>query len=140
MLAKNQGEVAHVLANFYLNKAYLDKRFSSQPEQATLWYQQVIRLNYPKATIALADLYFHQGKVLEAQNLLAKLNVIALSRTQHDDIAVAAIILTTKIAISLGDIELVNALLIKFMAVLQGERLAKCTYPKQNINPRIAPT
>lgn len=113
-LARSNGEVAYSLANFYLHKDPLDKENIYQSEQAILWYQQAIRLNYSRASIALATLYFHQGNTLAAQSLLAKLPVMAL---YHDD-NVAAIILTTKIAISVGDIELVKSLLNKFSVLL----------------------
>jgi len=122
-LAKNNGEVAYLLADFYLNEEYADKKFSSQPEQAILWYQQAIRLNYAKASIALADLYFHQGNVLTAQNLLAKLQVMEFPQFYRDGVTIQVIILMTKIAISSGDIELVNSLLLKFSLLLQADKV-----------------
>ncbi len=118
-LARHNGNVAYLLAEFYLNNDYLDERFISQSEQATFWYQQAIRLNYPKASIALADLYFHQGNILAAQNLLAKSPVMELLPHQRDGVAVDAVILRIKIAISIGDIELANSLLIKFSSFIK---------------------
>jgi len=117
-LAKNNGEFAYLLANFYFNKESLDTNSSSQLEQAILWYQQAIRLNYSRAPIALAELNFHQGNISEALNLLAELNVMDLPQTQVDDITLSAVILTIKIAISIGNIELVNSLLSKFSSSL----------------------
>jgi tetratricopeptide (TPR) repeat protein len=118
ILAKNNGEVATLLAEFYLGKKYLAESFSSQSAQATLWYQQAIRLNYSKASIGLAELYFQQGDYLAAQSLLAKFKLMELRPSQYDDVTVAAIILTIKVAISIGDITLVNSLLIKFSSLL----------------------
>lgn len=120
-LAKTKGEVAYLLAEFYLNKKPSTKQSSGKLEQAILWYQQAIRLNYFKASIALANLYFYQGDVLETQKLLARLNVMELPHNQLDDMAMAAIILTTKLAISEGDTAVVNSLLSKFLTVLQAD-------------------
>jgi len=124
-LAKNNGEIAFLLANFYFNKESLGKNSSSQSEQAILWYQQAIRLNYSRASIALAELYFHQGNVSDAQNLIATLKVMDFSQTQTqaDDDTLSAIILTIKIAISIGNIELVNSVLSKFSSLLQANEV-----------------
>ena len=75
-------ELFYLLAEFYLNNEYLDERFISQSEKAISWYQQAIRLIYPNASIALANLYFHQGNILAAQNLPAKLPMMELLWTQ----------------------------------------------------------
>ena len=123
ILAKNNGKVAYLLADFYVNKKHSVESFSHQSEQATLWYQQAIRLNYPKASIALAELYFQQGDDLAAQNLLSTLQVMELPSYQHDDVAAAAIILKIKVAISIGDITLANSLLIKFSSLLQSSEV-----------------
>ncbi|WP_114326457.1 tetratricopeptide repeat protein [Candidatus Colwellia aromaticivorans] len=122
-LSKNNGEIAYLLADYYLNKAYLGKKFSSQPEQAILWYQQAIRLNYPKASVALAQLYFQRGNVVAAQNILSELQVMEFSQYQGDDVAITAIILTIKIAISIGDVEFAKSLLIKFSSLLQADEI-----------------
>jgi TPR repeat protein len=120
-LANSKGDVAYLLAEFYLKTPPSSKQLSNQSEQAILWYQQAIRLNYPKATIALASLYFHQGNVFEAKKLLAKLQVMELSYNQHNDASVAGIILTIKIAISEGNRRLTELLLSKFSAMLQAD-------------------
>jgi TPR repeat protein len=122
-LAKNNGEFAYLLANFYFNKESLGTNSSSQLEQAILWYQQAIRLNYSRAPIALAELNFHQGNVSEALHLLAELNVMDLPQTQVDDITLSAVMLTIKIAISTGNIELVNSLLSKFSSSLVSDEV-----------------
>lgn len=122
-LANTKGEVAYVLAGFYMSEKQLDKNFSSQSEQAMLWYKQAIRLNYVKASIGLAELYFRQGDVLTAQNLLNKFQVMALSPNQHNELSLAAIILLTKIAISIGNVELVKSLLAKFSSLLQADEM-----------------
>jgi len=114
-----------LLAEFYLKTSPSSKQLSDQKyqsEQAILWYQQAIRLNYPKATIALANLYFHQGNMFEAKKLLAKLKVIEFPYNQPNDVTVAAIILTTKIAISEGNRALTKLLLSKFLSVLQADK------------------
>ena len=120
-LANSKGDVAYLLAEFYLKTSHTSKQLSNQSEQAILWYQQAIRLNYPKATIALANLYFHQGNMSKAKKLLAKLKVKELPYNQHNDVSVAAIILTIKIAISEGNRTLTELLLSKFSAVLQAD-------------------
>jgi hypothetical protein len=124
-LARNNGKIAYSLAEFYLTKKQVSEKLSSQFEQATLWYQQAIRLNYPKASIALAELYFQQGDDLSAQNLMAKLQMRVgpqkQQQKQKDDIALAATILSIKMAISIGDITLANSLLIKYLSLLQAD-------------------
>jgi hypothetical protein len=136
-LAKNNGEIAYLLADFYLGQKLLaintlSKRVIKTSnlsetqlnniKQAKLWYQQAIRLNYTKASIALAELNFQQGNVIEAQNILTNFQLMELPQYQRDD-TVAAIILTLKIAISEGDIKLANALLNKFSSVLQANKI-----------------
>jgi len=122
-LAKNNGEVAFLLANFYLNKESLGIKSSSQSEQAILWYQQAIRLNYSRALIALAKLYFHQGNISDAQNLVATLNVMEFSHTQGESVTFSAIILTIKIAISTGKIKLAKSVIRKFSSLLQANEV-----------------
>ena len=122
-LAKTNGEAAYLLADFLVNKKSVDKNSYSQPEQAILWYQQAIRLHYPKASIALAEQYFRQNDVLAAQNLLTQFQVMTLSPDQLNDTSLAAIMLLTKIAISIGDVELVNTLLVKFSSSLQANKM-----------------
>jgi hypothetical protein len=121
-LARNNGKVAYSLAEFYVTNKPVSEKFSSQFEQASLWYQQAMRLNYPKASIALAKLYFQQGDDLEAKKLLAEFQVMELPQQQYDnDIALTAMILSIKVAISIGDITLANSLLIKSSSLLQAD-------------------
>lgn len=118
-IAKFNGKVAYLLADFYVNKKHVGKKNAYQSEKAMLWYQQAIRLNYPKASIALAELYFQQGNTLAAQKFLAKFKVMELSPYQRNDLFLAVIILKTKIAISTGNIDLTNLLLKKFSLMLK---------------------
>lgn len=118
-LAKTNGKTAYLLADFFMNKKPVGGNTSSQYENAILWYRQAIRLNYPKATVSLAELHFHQGDNFAAQELLTHFKELPLSLYEQDDVSLAAIILLTKISINLGDVELMNALLVKFSSILQ---------------------
>ena len=122
-LANTNGEVAYLFADFLMNTKNIDKNSSYQSEQAILWYQQAIRLNYAKASIVLAEQHFRQNNVNAARNLLTKFQVMTLSPYQLNDTSLAAIILLTKIAINIGDIELVNTLLVKFSSSLQANKI-----------------
>lgn len=129
-LANTNGEVAYLLANFYLTsanivKAHVNKENSPQSTQsiqAMLWFQQSIRLNYPQASLALAKWYFQQGDVLVAQKLLTNLQKVKPSLLD-DDVTLAVIMLRIKIAICLGDITLTQALLNKFSSQLQANEI-----------------
>ena len=122
-LAKTNGKVSYELADFFMNNMQQEGTISLQSDQAILWYQQAIRLNYDKASIALAKLLFLQDEFIAAQKLLAKFNVMTLSPSQRNDDSLAAIILLIKIAISVGNVELVNSLHVKFASLLQTDEM-----------------
>ena len=122
-LAKTNGKISYELADFLMNNKHQDDTVSLQSDQAILWYQQAIRLNYGKASIALAELFFRQDKPYEAQKLLAKFEVMTLSPYQRNGDSLAAIILLTKIAISIGNVELVKSLHKKFSTLLQTDEM-----------------
>lgn len=143
-LANTDGEVAYLLANFYLTspnivKAHPNKENSPQLNQAMLWFQQAIRLNYPQASLALAKWYFQQGNVLVAQKLLTNLQKID-HLLLDDDVTLAVIILRIKVAISVGDIELTQALQNKFSSQLQADEIGNSlldTIEKYQVIPSI---
>jgi len=89
-LAKTEGEVAYQLALYYQEK----------PKQAIFWYKTSIRLNYLKASTALAQLYFQQGKLIKAAQVLAPLPGESL-----EELNVESIVLKVKIAISQGKVD-----------------------------------
>ena len=117
-LASTEGEVAYQLAEFYLEKKHRDKNIAINSEQAILWYQQAIRLNYFKAFTKLARLYFSQGDILKAQALLDRLPLNKLMQNENNT-AVIAVVLMIEIAINEGDVAVIRTLLTQYSLLLQ---------------------
>ena len=103
-LAKTQGYAAYQLAVFY---QYI-------PKKAVFWYKSASRLGYHQASIALAQHYFQQGKLIQAAEILATLPIDTL-----EEVKVAAIVLNVNIAINQGRIADVNAIINKYVQPLK---------------------
>lgn len=73
-------------------------------KMAILWFEQGIRLHSKKALYALANLYFHQGNIVKAEELLThKLDYIPKNSDE-----ITLLLLRIKIAIHQGDVEFVD--------------------------------
>jgi hypothetical protein len=66
-LAKDDGEIAFKLTNYYLTKPKESYRKNRNGE---LWLKQAIRLNHKKSRIALAKIYLDEHSLLAATKLL----------------------------------------------------------------------
>lgn len=104
ILAKTQGESAYQIALYY----------QEQPEQAIFWFKSAIRLNYLKASTALAQLYFEQGKLNKATAVLA-----ALPTDMLEELSVESIILNVNIAINQGNIADIEKNINKYVKQLK---------------------
>lgn len=113
-LAKTQGKPAYQLALYYKNKA------GSEDKKTIFWYKNAIRLQYQPASIALAQYYFQDNKLTEAQALLSLLAIESIG-----ELAVKAVILNINIAINQGDTQAVNELLHHHTDLLQTTTLGK---------------
>ncbi|MFT6900368.1 MAG: hypothetical protein ACJAXS_000530 [Colwellia sp.] len=67
VLAKDDGEIAFKLANYYLAKPKESYRKNRNGE---LWLKQAIRLNHKRSRIALAKIYLEEHSLLAAKKLL----------------------------------------------------------------------
>jgi len=116
-LARSESHSALALALWYQNLAgtAVDKEYTFK---AVMWFEQAIRLNSQQAVIELAQLYFQQDKLTQAQAVLNQLNQFeqsnnltrhVLDNSQHK----AAQILRIKMAVYLGDVDLVQEILVK---------------------------
>lgn len=103
-LAKTQGDVAYQLAIYY----------QEDSSQALFWYKSAIRLNYHKASIALARHYFQQNKLNNATETLAALPV-----TLSQKLNTEANILKVNIAINRGDVSKVKLIINEHAQQLQ---------------------
>ena len=106
-LAKTQGKSAYLLAEYY-------QADQANQAKAIFWYEQAIRLDFPQASIALAQHYFQQNHLTQAVSLLAQ-----LPHKLSNTLTSAATILNINIAIKLGDIEKVSTLVNLDKALLQ---------------------
>jgi hypothetical protein len=118
-IANKNGEFAYLLGEFYLTKDEEHKNSYQNIELAKLWYQQAIRLNYFKASIALAKLNFKEGNLFIAQGLLDKFQIMDSPHFLQKEVFLSAIVLSSKIAISMGNVDLVNTLSKKHSLLLQ---------------------
>jgi hypothetical protein len=118
-LAKKNGEFAYLLAEFYLANVSERENSSDNLKKVKFWYQQAIRLNYSKASISLAKLNFQEGNILMAQNILDEFQGMDIHQPQQNDDMISAMILTLKIAINIGNTDLVNKLSNKYSSLLQ---------------------
>ncbi|GAW95202.1 MULTISPECIES: hypothetical protein [Colwellia] len=120
-LAKSQKNAALKLAYWYQKKAQQEDNIALVTT-AIMWFEQAIRLQSQQAMVALAQLYFQQGKFALAQTTLGQLpamiNNINLAETHS--------VLAIKIAVSLGDVALVK-------------QLVNSTVFKQEANSKIQP-
>ncbi len=96
-LAKTQGEAAYQLALYYQNN-YQDRQ-----EKATFWFKAAIRLNFHKASIALAQFYFQQENFAKASQVLAALPVDIV-----EGLNIKSQALKAEISINQGQIEQVS--------------------------------
>ena len=92
-LAKTEGEVAYLLADYY----------HEQPKLAIFWYKNAIRLNYVKASITLAEYYYQQGQLTKAKGILAAMPV-----KLTENLNVAANMVKINIAIDQGSIPVIK--------------------------------
>jgi TPR repeat protein len=104
ILAKSQGNPAYQLAVFHHDN--LDK--------AIFWYKTSIRHEYFKASIALAQLYFQQDKLIEAKDVLE-----ALPKKLSQTLAVDSIVLKTNIALNQGRVNDANEIISNNGRLLQ---------------------
>lgn len=86
--ASTNSDSAFILAQYHHDKL--------QIHQAKLWYQQAIRLNNPKARLALAELHLNEQQYDEVANILRPIRV-------NDK----ALIMLFKVAMIRGDIEFI---------------------------------
>ena len=100
-LAKTHSEAAYQLALFYQTRHSMT--------QAVTWYQQAIRLKYPPAFVALAQLYFEQDNLLQADEVLA---ILPKGYTESTAIAVQA--LKINLALNRGHINVVRQSVAEF--------------------------
>ena len=108
-LAKTQPESALKLAYWYQQSA---KKVANNEKRilitsAIMWFEQAIRLDSQTAIIALAELYYRHDNSIKAQATLDKLPEILA----NNNLAESALLLRFNMAIDLGDISLVKALL-----------------------------
>mgnify|MGYP002700306884 CR=1 FL=1 len=106
-LAKSQGEAAFQLAIYY----------QSNPTNAIFWYKSAIRLHYPEASTALALLYFQQGNLVTASEILDALSIESLDKLSDE-----AIILKVNIAINQGRVADVQKLIIEYAQQLESSK------------------
>jgi hypothetical protein len=67
LLAKNDGEIAFKLANYYISKE-LGSR--AENRNIELWLIQAVRLGHHKAKVILARIYFDNNKLFAAEKIL----------------------------------------------------------------------
>jgi len=103
-LAKTQGEAAYQLAVYYQDK----------PEQAVFWYESAIRLNYLKASTALAQHYFQQDNLIKAAEVLAILPIDRL-----EELNIESVVLNVNIAINFGRVTEVEEFISEYTQQLQ---------------------
>lgn len=104
ILAKTQGEAAYQLAAYYQNT----------PKKVVFWYKSASRLGYHQASIALAQHYFQQDKLIKAAKILS-----VLPSNISEEVKVAAIVLKVNIAINQGRIADVKAIINKYAQLLK---------------------
>ncbi len=107
MLAKREGEAAYQLALYYHFKS----------KQAVFWYKSAIRLNYLKASTGLAQLYFQQGELIKAAEVLDSLPIELFEKLSDE-----AIIIKVKIAINLGEIVDAQRIISKYVQQLESSK------------------
>jgi len=103
-LAKTQGDAAYQLAVHYKNK----------PKQAIFWFKSAIRLNSQNASIALSQLYFHQGDLAEASKVLA-----ALPTDIVEALHMKSLVLKVRIATAQGNVADVEKIVNKYAQQFQ---------------------
>ncbi len=103
-LAKTRGKAAYQLALYYQN----------QPKQAEFWYKSAIRLDYAKARVALAQYYFKQGQFEKSAHAL-----ISLPQNLSQSLIIAAQTVKINIALNLGKIDDVKAIVSEYAKQLQ---------------------
>ena len=110
-LAGIQADTAYELGLWYLDNTLPEKSAEQQQlgeNQAQMWFKQSIRID-PFATqggvqLALASLYFKQGDLLLAQNILVTLNN-SEANDNINGLSLDLLMLEIKILIALGHIE-----------------------------------
>ncbi len=78
LLAKNDGEIAFKLANYFINKSDGSR---AENRNIELWLMQAVRLGNHKAKVILARIYFDNNKLLAAKKILLPIqsNIQALT-------------------------------------------------------------
>ncbi len=79
-LAKKQPEYAFLLAQFY-QKKYQQTYEPQLVNKIIFWYQQAIKLGSRHALTALANWYYIQEQLTQAENLLSPINHYSLEQT-----------------------------------------------------------
>lgn len=115
-IAKSQGLSALKLGYWY-QKLADKKNNDALNNTAILWFQQAIRLHSEKAIVALAQLYFEQGKLAKSKATLSLLPNKGIEGNFNE----AALILRIKIAVFLGDVALVEQLLATHTSKFYGK-------------------
>ncbi len=113
-VAKTQGEAAYQLAVYYQTKT------EPKPKKAIFWYENAIRLQYPKAAVALAQYYFQHDKLTTATQIITAISIEALA-----DLTVSAIALKINIAINLGEVATVNKLIVQYADLLKNSEVGQ---------------
>ncbi|WP_019027817.1 hypothetical protein [Colwellia piezophila] len=111
-LGSSDKDAAFTLGQWYWQQALHQQNSPQQVREALtnsaiMWFGQAIRLTSQQAVIALAQLYFNQGELRQAQLSLAQLSYPILDNR----LAESALILRVKIAIYQGELVLVKQLL-----------------------------
>jgi len=110
-LAKTQGDAAYQLALYY------QAEFKIKPKQAIFWYKSAIRLNYLEASTGLALLYFQQGNLIKAAEVLDALPVELFEKLSDE-----AIILKVNIAINQGEMSDIQKITSKYSQKLKSSK------------------
>ncbi|MCP4988780.1 MAG: hypothetical protein GY928_22835 [Colwellia sp.] len=105
-LATTQSIAALKLARWYQNSSNLETALSDK-QASIMWFEQAIRLHSQDAVIDLAGLYFEQGKVIIAKEILGSL----VSELGSKALGEARLTLGITIAIHLGNVKLVEQLI-----------------------------
>jgi len=104
-LATSQSASALKLAHLYLITAKKQADIADNLA-AIMWFKQAIRLHSQEAIIGLAQLYFDQNEPEKAKNTLG----LFVNKTKNEQLNEERLILTIKVAIQRGNVQLVEQL------------------------------
>jgi len=121
-LARTQSSSANKLASWYQNQAKGEGELKHN-RTAIMWFEQAIRLHSQEAIVSLAQLYFNQGKQINAKETLSLFLKKPGNISLNDD----SLILRIEIAMHFGNValveQLVNSNLLKLNTSVKGNKL-----------------